>query len=264
MCWKNGKIMTDIDEDTFLEENPIIQKIFPDDLNYPQRIQILAPKKILKPLFHMGEMVPFNGGVSVVGTRKCSESGALFAEEVGSALADSSIIVNSGLARGIDSFAHKGCVQNDGISIAVLAWFHKLYPPEHKSLLEKILERGCAISETLFMPESFPQSQFLKRDEIMAMISDVVVVVESKSKGGAKYTADYAKKKNIPVIKCKTDTDDAELIQGHKTFLNNGAIEATSPNEVIEIISKLKKKDNVQTNDSSLDAFLDSESTDTL
>ena len=234
--------MTKIDEETFLADNPIIQKISPDDADYPPQIQILAPKKILKPLYHIGEPVPFFGGISVVGTRKCSESGKQFAEEVGSILADNSIVVISGLARGIDSYAHKGCVENDGVSIAVLAWIHKLYPPEHKPLLDKILENGCAISETLFMPESFPQSQFLKRDEVMAMISDVIIVVESKSKGGAKYTADYAMKKNIPVIKCKTQTDDAELIEGHKTFLANGAREATSPEHVIELISELKEK----------------------
>tara|TARA_B100000959_G_C14757587_1_gene531915 strand:+ start:486 stop:641 length:156 start_codon:yes stop_codon:yes gene_type:complete len=46
--------MTDIDEDTFLEENPIIQKIFPDDLNYPQRIQILSPKKNSETLIPYG------------------------------------------------------------------------------------------------------------------------------------------------------------------------------------------------------------------
>ena len=248
--------MTKIDEETFLADNPIIQKIYPDDADYPPQIQILSPKKILKPLYHMGEMVPFSGGASVVGTRKCSESGKQFAEEVGSILADNSIVVISGLARGIDSFAHKGCVENDGISIAVLAWIHKLYPPEHKPLLDKILENGCAVSETLFMPESFPQSQFLKRDEVMAMISDVVIVVESKSKGGAKYTADYATKKNIPVIKCKTQTDDAELIEGHKTFLANGALEATSPEHVIELISELKEKKETKETKNNLDDFM--------
>jgi predicted Rossmann fold nucleotide-binding protein DprA/Smf involved in DNA uptake len=73
-------------------------------------------------------------------------------------------------------------------------------------------------------------------------MSDVVIVVESKSKGGAKYTADYAKKKNIPVIKCKTETDNFDLIDGHKTFLANGVREATSPEHVIELISELKEK----------------------
>jgi len=105
------------------------------------------------------------------------------------------------------------------------------------------------------MPESFPQSQFLKRDEVMAMISDVVIVVESKSKGGAKYTADYAKKKNIPVIKCKTQTDDAELLEGHKTFLANGAIQATSPEHVIELISELKEKKETKESKNNLENY---------
>jgi len=247
--------MINIDEETFLADNPIIQKIYPDDAGYPPQIQILTPKKTLKALYHIGETVSFSGGVSVVGTRKCSESGKQFAEEVGAILADNSIVVISGLARGIDSYAHKGCVENDGVSIAVLAWIHKLYPPEHKPLLDKILENGCAVSETLFMPESFPQSQFLKRDEVMAMISDVVIVVESKSKGGAKYTADFAMKKNIHVIKCKTKTDDAELIEGHKTILANGAREAISPEHVIELISELKEKNKIKNKNNLEDYF---------
>ena len=247
--------MINIDEETFLADNPIIQKIYPDDAGYPPQIQILTPKKTLKALYHIGETVSFSGGVSVVGTRKCSESGKQFAEEVGSILADNSIVVISGLARGIDSYAHKGCVENDGVSIAVLAWIHKLYPPEHKPLLDKILENGCAVSETLFMPESFAQSQFLKRDEVMAMISDVVIVVESKSKGGAKYTADFAMKKNIHVIKCKTKTDDAELIEGHKTILANGAREAISPEHVIELISELKEKNKIKNKNNLEDYF---------
>ena len=245
--------MENFDEEEFLSANGIDQ-IDPQDQYYPQNIGILAPKKQLKTLYHIGEMIPLLGGVSVVGTRKCSESGKVFAEEIGANLADRSITVISGLARGIDFYAHKGCVENDGTSIAVLGWFHKLYPPEHKPLFDKILENGCAISETLRMPETFSQSQFLKRDEIMAMISDVVIVVESKSKGGAKYTADYAMKKNIPVIKCKTETNDLELIEGHKTFLANGAREATSPEHVIELISELKEKKEIK--HENLDGFL--------
>lgn len=237
-----------IDEETFLAENPEILKINPDDLDYPEKIQNVRKKP--KPLYHIGKTISFSG-VSVIGTRKCSEDGALFAEKVGAILADSSIVVISGLARGIDSRAHKGCVQNNGVSLAVLPWFHKLYPPENKPLLDSILENGCAISETLFAPKSFPQSQFLKRDEIMAVISDAIIVVESKSKGGAKYTADYAKKKNIHVIKCKTDTNDKELLEGHKTFLDNGAIEAITPEHILEIIFKLQKgNDTKETMDS--------------
>ncbi len=54
------------------------------------------------------------------------------------------------------------------------------------------------------------------------------------------------RKKNIPVIKCKTETDDPELIEGHKTFLANGAREATSPEHVIELISELKGKKEIK------------------
>ena len=112
------------------------------------------------------------------------------------------------------------------------------------------------MSEFIFMPEKNARYEFLKRDKLMMSISDVIVVVESKSKGGAKYTADEAMKKNIPVIKCKTQTDDPELLEGHKTFLANGALEATSPEHVIELISELKEKKETKESKNNLDDFM--------
>ena len=63
--------------------------------------------------------------------------------------------------------------------------------------------------------------------------------------------------KNIPVIKCKTETYDSDLIDGHKTFLANGAREATSPEHVIELISELKEKKDIK-NKNNLDDFIQS------
>lgn len=231
------------DEELFLENNSEITKILPTDPKFPTGIFKVHTKKP-KPIFHLGNSIPLQGGVSVIGTRNCSQNGSAFAESVGKLLAEDTIVVNSGLARGIDFFAHKGCVENDGISVAVLAWFHKLYPPENKLLLEKILIKGCAISETLLMPKNFAQNQFIERDKIMAVISDAIIVIESKSKGGAKFTAEYAKKKNIPVVKCKTMTENSDLLEGHDFFINSGALEANTPESVIDILSELKSKKN--------------------
>lgn len=223
----------------FIDKNGI-SKLSPNDKIYPQRI-ILA-RKNLPEIYHIGSLTDYDNGISVVGTRSCSKFGEEFARNLGKELSTHGYKIISGLANGIDTFAHVGCIENNGESIAILAWFHELYPSQNKHLLDAILKNGCAISENIFKPIKNARFEFLHRDELIASLSDVVVVVESKSKGGSKYTADEAKKNKIPIIKCKTETDDSKLIEGHKIFIANGAYEATSPEQVIELISELKKE----------------------
>lgn len=245
--------MNSEESEQFMDENGI-SKLLPNDEGYPERINLV--KRNLPEIYHLGPLTNYDDGVAVVGTRSCSKFGEEFAKTLGSELSTNGYKVISGLAKGIDTFAHTGCIENDGEPIAILAWFHKLYPPQNKPLLDAILENGCAMSEFIFMPEKNARYEFLKRDKLMMSISDVIVVVESKSKGGAKYTADEAMKKNIPVIKCKTQTDDPELLEGHKTFLANGALEATSPEHVIELISELKEKKETKETKNNLDDFM--------
>ena len=124
-------------------------------------------------------------------------------------------------------------------------------PKSNKELLEKIVETGCALSENLFSPPEEPKYEFLKRDDIIAALSNAVVVVETRSKGGAKYTANVAKKKKIPVIIPKINNHDAELQDGFKVLEDEGAIVAKDEDDIIKIIKSLPKSDNQQ-----LDSFL--------
>jgi len=80
------------------------------------------------------------------------------AKEAGILLLDEPLVnldykIISGLAQGIDTAAHHGCIENNGIGIAIMAWFHKIYPPENKMLFNKILENGCGFSENPLKPE---------------------------------------------------------------------------------------------------------------
>ena len=235
--------MSDLEE--FLTSNDITS-LLSNEKNYPSKMTIARPKN--HKIFHVGNVIDYEKCVSIVGTRSCSEFGAQFAFDLAKELVNHDYKIISGLAQGIDASAHHGCIENNGIGIAIMAWFHKIYPPQNKQLFDEILENGCGFTENPLEPEKNSRFEFLKRDELIAVMSDVVIVVESKSKGGAKYTADYAKKKKIPVIKCKTETDDFELIEGHKIFLANGSIEATSPEHVIKLISELKGKKELKDN----------------
>ena len=237
-----------MNEKNFVEQNGIYV-INPGDPKYPTSIQKVRKK--LPTIYHMGQLFDYDNGIAVVGTRRNSENGQLFAQNIGKLLSENNYKVVSGLATGIDTFAHSGCLENNGLTIAILAWFHELSPKPNKELLEKIVETGCALSENLFAPTKEPKYAFLKRDDIIAALSDAVVVVETRSKGGAKYTADIAKRKKIPVIISKINNNDAELQDGFDVLEQEGALVAKDEDDVIEIIKSLPKSDNHQ-----IDSFL--------
>ena len=237
-----------MDEQNFIEQNGIYV-INPKDPKYPTLIHKVRKK--LPTIYHMGELLEYDDGIAVVGTRECSENGQLFAHNIGKLLSEKNYKVVSGLATGIDTFAHSGCLENNGLTIAILAWFHELSPKSNKELFEKIIETGCALSENLFPPAKEPKYAFLKRDDIIAALSNAVVVVETRSKGGAKYTANVAKKKKIPVIIPKINNHDAELQDGFKVLEDEGAIVAKDEDDIIKIIKSLPKPDSQQ-----LDSFL--------
>ena len=228
-----------VDEQNFIEQNGIYV-INPKDPKYPTSIHKVRKK--LPTIYHMGELLEYDDGIAVVGTRECSENGQLFAHNIGKLLSENNYKVVSGLATGIDTFAHSGCLENNGLTIAILAWFHELSPKSNKELLEKIIESGCALSENLFPPAKEPKYAFLKRDDIIAALSNAVVVVETKSKGGAKYTANIARKKNIPVIVPKISNNDAELQEGFEVLIQEGAYVAKDEDNVIEIIKSLPRQ----------------------
>ena len=235
-------------EQNFIEQNGIYV-INPKDPKYPTSIHKVRKK--LPTIYHMGELLEYDDGIAVVGTRRNSENGQLFAQNIGKLLSENNYKVVSGLATGIDTFAHSGCLENNGLTIAILAWFHELSPKPNKELLEKIVETGCALSENLFTPTKEPKYAFLKRDDIIAALSNAVVVVETRSKGGAKYTANVARKKKIPVIVPKISNNDAELQEGFEVLIQEGALVAKDEDHVIEIIKSLPKSDN-----HNLDSFL--------
>ena len=235
-------------EEDFMYKNGIIQ-INSKDPKYPTSIHKVRKK--LPTIYHMGELFKYDDGIAVVGTRECSESGQLFAQNIGKLLSKNNYKVVSGLATGIDTFAHRGCLENNGLAIAVLAWFHEISPKGNKELLVNLVETGCALSENVFAPVKEPKYAFLTRDDIIAALSNAVVVVETRSKGGAKYTANVARKKKIPVIVPKINNNDAELQDGFEVLVQEGAHVAKDEDDVIEIIKSLPKPDNQH-----IDSFL--------
>ncbi|MBC7240557.1 MAG: DNA-protecting protein DprA, partial [Chloroflexi bacterium] len=129
---------------------------------------------------------------AIVGTRRPSLYGRKVARELGRDFALSGLCVVSGLARGIDSEAHRGALEGNGITYAVLgSGLLRLYPPEFKGLAEEIASNGALLSEYSLLTPPMAQN-FPRRNRIISGLSDGVIVVEAPLKSGAMITASYA------------------------------------------------------------------------
>lgn len=163
----------------------IKSKQYPEKLKYinnpPICLYILGNEKILN-----------EKSIAIVGSRNYSEYGRTIALGFSYLLAKNNITVISGLAKGIDSFAHNGTMQAKGKTIAVIGTgIDLIYPKENKELVEEIIKNGgTVISEyplgTLPNKENFP-----RRNRIISGLSDGILVVEAREKSGALITVNY-------------------------------------------------------------------------
>jgi DNA processing protein len=130
--------------------------------------------------------------VAVVGSRRATEYGESVAEELAARLAERGVTVVSGLARGIDSAAHRGALRGGGRTIAVLgSGVDVIYPPENRRLARLIEDRGAVVSA--FEPGTPPlPHHFPLRNRVIAGLALAVVVVEAAERSGALITARLA------------------------------------------------------------------------
>ena len=143
-------------------------------------------------LYIKGEMRSCELSIAIVGSRRATSYGLMTTAKLAEALASHGVCVVSGLARGVDTAAHKSALQAGGRSIGVLGCgVDKIYPPENRSLFEEMALKGCLVSEfplgALPLAENFP-----RRNRIISGLSSGVLVVEAAEKSGSLITAQYA------------------------------------------------------------------------
>jgi DNA processing protein len=169
--------------------------------------------------------------LSVVGTRNATPRGREQCEKIISGLAGShpDLIIISGLAYGIDITAHRAALSNNLQTIGILGHgFKTMYPSIHRSTAEAILKTGGLLTD--FMSDTLPErNNFLKRNRIIAGLSDATIVIESGIKGGALITADMANSYNRDVFAVPGRPDDQwsagcnSLIKSNKAALVENA-----------------------------------------
>lgn len=162
-----------------------------DDENYPASLKaIYDPPPIL---YVKGNLLPADShAISVVGTRNATTYGIKVAEQLSSQLASRGITIVSGMAHGIDTFAHNGALNAKGRTIAVMGCgLDIIYPAENSSLFEKIVSSGAVISE-LPMGTKPHRGMFPRRNRIISGMSLGTLVVEASKQSGAIITVDCA------------------------------------------------------------------------
>jgi DNA processing protein len=173
--------------------------------------------------------------VAVVGARSCSDYGAHVARSLGRELAAAGVVVVSGLARGIDGWAHRGALDAHGKTVAVLGCgTDRDYPRAHSALARQIAESGAIVSE--YPPGVAPAPwRFPARNRIVAGLSAATVVVEAREQSGALITADLALEEGREVLAVPGEITSS-LSHGTNALLRLGATPVTCADDVLEAI----------------------------
>ena len=196
------------EEIQFLEENNISYSYFKDK-SYPDRLKHCLDGPIL--IFHRGNIDLQNRKIiSIVGTRRITSYGDSFCEKLIEEIAPTNPIIVSGFAYGVDITAHRAAISNGLQTIACLAHgFDQIYPKPHKKYVSKIEENGGLIIE-FWSTDVFDRNNFLKRNRIIAGLSEATIVIESAEKGGSLVTADIANSYNREVFAVPGRTTDKQ------------------------------------------------------
>jgi DNA processing protein len=173
--------------------------------------------------------------VALVGSRAASFYGCHSARFFARAMAQAGLAVVSGLARGIDTAAHQGCLDAGGMTVAVIGCgFNHMYPKENDTLMEKICQKGAVVSEFAFCMPPLKQN-FPWRNRIISALSLAVVVIEAGHRSGALITADYALAQNKDVFVLPSNIDN-ETAVGSNRLIQDGARVALNPDDVLSQI----------------------------
>ena len=197
--------------------------------------------------------------VAIVGARRNTRYGEEAAYKMAYELAKHGVVVISGLAYGIDSIAHRGCLDAGGITVAVLGTpIDHIYPTAHKSLAKEIIDKGGAIISE-YAPKNTPvnhrhplapveyidsatgqrnydpKASFLYRNRIVAGLADIVVVVEAAEKSGSLNTAAHALEQGKEVFAVPGNITNP-YSQGCNKLIRQGANPYTEPGDLLRLL----------------------------
>ena len=210
----------------------MIKRISIKDAGYPE---------LLKNIYRPPQELYINGSfreedknaVAMVGSRRATRYGLEMAEKLAFDIALRGVTIVSGMARGIDSAAHRGAIKAKGRTIAVMGSGHNnIYPPENKELYEEIVRHGAVITEfendTPPLPQNFPI-----RNRVISGLSLGLIVVEAARNSGALITAGYALEQNREVFAVPGKISSATSAGTHE-LIKDGAKLIQTADDILE------------------------------
>jgi len=203
------------------------------DKEYPEKLLNIynPPKK----LYVLGNETILNEfGIAIVGSRNCTRYGEQTAKSLAYNLAKNNINVISGMAKGIDSAGHIGCIMGKGKTIAVLgSGFNHIYPKENTYLFKQIINSG-GIVITEYEPNTLPNKEnFPRRNRIISGLSQGVVVIEAAEKSGSLITAEIALDEGKDVFAVPGNIN-SQLSKGTNELIKDGAKLVTNVLDILE------------------------------
>lgn len=211
------------------------------DSDFPNNLSIISDPPVI--IFYKGnkECLYEDKSVAIIGSRKPTQNGIKAAQRLGYLFGESNFTVVSGLAIGCDENAHKGCLEANGRTIAVLpCGLDYIYPASNKKLVQEIIDKdGCIVSEYQVGVKAF-KNYFVERDRIESAFSKAVIVVETSIKSGTMHTVGFCKEqgKILAVYKPNNKFKDYDEVQGNKLLMQD---EKTLILDSSENVEKLKK-----------------------
>ncbi|MEL0455229.1 DNA-processing protein DprA [Flavobacteriaceae bacterium SZ-1-7] len=222
-------------EIAFIKANNIKVSYFQDN-QYPEKLRHCIDGPIL--LFQTGNInIEKQRIISIVGTRKITTSGIAFCENLIEQLEPYNPVIVSGFAYGTDIAAHKAAIKNNLQTIGCLAHgLNQIYPKVHKKYMTDTERNGGFLTD-FWSTDQFDRNNFLKRNRIIAGISEATIVIESAEKGGSLVTADIANSYNRDVFAVPGRTTDSQSEGCNNLVKHQKAHMLTTPFDVPYILN---------------------------
>lgn len=222
----------DIDKEFDLAKKHNLKIITLNDKDYPKNLKnIPDPPIVLYVKGILKEEDKFS--IAIVGSRRASFYGLTCAKEFAEELSNRGFTVVSGMARGIDTYAHKGALKRGARTIAVMgSGFNHIYPLENKELVEEIAKSGAVLSEFPINEKPLRQN-FPRRNRVISGLSLGVLVVEAARNSGALITADFALEQGREVFALPGKVDSRTSF-GTNGLIKQGAKLVSCVDDILE------------------------------
>ena len=201
--------------------------------DYPSGLRRVKPR--VKKLYYRGKWDEklFSKAIAVVGARRMTKYGEVMTQKLVSGLVEAGWTIISGFMYGIDTMAHKTCLENNGRTVAVLgSGLDCLTPAENDNLYTKILESGGVVLSEFEPKQEAKLWTFPYRNRIVVGLSRALLVVEAGEKSGSLVTARWAFGQKKPVL-AVPGAVTSSLSAGTNWLIKNGAKLATDANDVL-------------------------------